>query len=99
MMPDLALIISEDGFYTDIYGSNELLGIETKEFLIGNNVSNVLPEPLSKDVKEIIKKVIETNQLEIFKYQLDVQQCLYTFGGRLAPLSTYLADDPNRRLL
>ncbi len=97
VMPDLILILSEEGVYTDIYGtSNELL-LESTSDLIGQNVNNLLPIKDAQMIMAVIKKTLATNEMQIFEYELDVPKGKVVFEGRAAALDDYHTDNPSQR--
>ncbi|TWX50583.1 sensor domain-containing phosphodiesterase [Colwellia hornerae] len=97
VMPDLALILSEDGVYTDIYGSADELLYGSVSKLINKNVNNALPQKDAQPIMAVINKTLATNEVQIFEYQLDVQKGHLTFEGRTAPLDHYQPSTPNKR--
>lgn len=55
VMPDLILILSEEGIYTDVYGtSNELL-LDSSKDLIGQSVKDLLSQDDAQMIMDVIK--------------------------------------------
>jgi len=97
VMPDLALIIDEDGLYVDIFGADEKLLYSPEKELIGKNVQDILPEKDAKPIMEVINSTLERNQVQIFEYELDVPKGKVVFEGRTAPINLYDTDNPTKR--
>ncbi|WP_165734835.1 EAL domain-containing protein [Pseudoalteromonas sp. C8] len=97
VMPDLILILSEDGTYTDVYGtSNELL-LDSTTDLIGENVKDLLPQKDAKMIMDVIETTLSTNEMQIFEYELDVPKGSIVFEGRAAALDHYNPNSPTKR--
>jgi len=97
VMPDLILILSEKGEYTDIYGSSDELLYNSQSKLINKNVKDVLPEKDSKPIMAVIEKTLETNDVQVFEYQLEVKNGKIIFEGRTAPIEHYHQNNPSQR--
>ena len=97
VMPDLILILSEDGIYTDVYGtSNELLLDSTMD-IIGQNVKDLLPQKDAQMIMAVIAKTLSTNDMQIFEYELNVPKGSIVFEGRAAALDHYHPENPTKR--
>ncbi|GAB0110669.1 bifunctional diguanylate cyclase/phosphodiesterase [Pseudoalteromonas distincta] len=97
VMPDLILILSEEGIYTDVYGtSNELL-LDSSKDLIGQNVKDLLPQKDAQMIMDVIKKTLSTNETQIFEYKLAVPKGNIVFEGRAAALDHYHSNSPTKR--
>ena len=97
VMPDLILILSEDGTYTDVYGtSNELL-LDSTTDLIGENVKDLLPQKDAKMIMDVIETTLSTNEMQIFEYELNVPKGGIVFEGRAAALDHYNPSSPTKR--
>ncbi|MBB1455080.1 EAL domain-containing protein [Pseudoalteromonas sp. SG43-5] len=97
VMPDLILILSEEGIYTDVYGtSNELL-LDSSKDLIGQSVKDLLSQDDSQMIMDVIKKTLSTNETQIFEYELAVPKGNIVFEGRAAALDHYHPNSPTKR--
>lgn len=97
VMPDLALIMSEEGVYVDLYGSSEdLLSHSIKE-LINKNVNDVLPKQDAESIMAVIEKTLASNEVQIFEYELQVQRGKITFEGRTAAIANYQSGVSSQR--
>ncbi|MGA1845678.1 ATP-binding protein [Deferribacter abyssi] len=84
--PHVIFIFDEDGTYLEIITSNEGLLYDSKEKLLGKKISEVMDESKSREFMNIIKKVIETNKLQIIRYELSVKEGYEYFEGRVIPI-------------
>jgi len=97
VIPDLGLIISEDGYYVDIYGSGENLLYRQMADLIGKRIIDVLPKGIANSFLNVVKKTLKTKQVQRYEYQLEVMKGECFFEGRVAPIEHYLAEDKEKR--
>ena len=97
VLPDLTLIISEEGVYTNIYGTaNEKLYLN-KEQIINQNVRDIMPPEDANPIMAVIDKTLQTNEVQVFEYQLNIRGNQLTFEGRTAPLESYQPNNPSQR--
>jgi diguanylate cyclase (GGDEF)-like protein/PAS domain S-box-containing protein len=97
VMPDLILILSEDGEYTDLYGSSNELLYSSPSTLIHQNVKDALPKKESQLIMNVIEKTLATNDVQFFEYELEIKNNKVTFEGRTAPLDHYQPNKPLQR--
>ena len=100
VMPDPAIILSEDGVYLDVYGSLEGLPIYSTNELINKNVNDVLPKQYAKSIMEMIEKTLSSNEIQVFEYELDLEQGKFVFEGRTTPIVyKQIGETPQRHVL
>jgi PAS domain S-box-containing protein len=81
-MPDLMLRIHRDGTYLDVTGDLSLLAAPPQA-LLGNNVRDVLPEDVSGRVTPLLRRVLETGQVQSLEYRLrTVDDAWHDFEAR-----------------
>ena len=97
VMPDLALIIKEDGTYVDVYGANESLLYAPKNKIIGKMTSEIYPKDKSDEIMKIIGVALKSSTLEVFEYQLNVPEGNCTFEARIVEIKHYLPENPDAR--
>jgi diguanylate cyclase (GGDEF)-like protein/PAS domain S-box-containing protein len=97
VMPDSILILSEEGEYTDVYGSSDELLYVTQSKLINHNVNDILSKEDAQPIMAVIKRTLETNDVQIFEYDLEVQNGKRTFEGRTAFVDNYHSNTPSQR--
>ncbi|GAA61583.1 sensory box protein [Pseudoalteromonas sp. BSi20652] len=97
VMPDLTLILSESGVYTDIYGSSDKLLYNSQKELMNKKVNDVMPKKDAKSIMAVIDKTLETNDVQVFEYELEINGQMMTFEGRTAPIEHYQSDKPFQR--
>jgi len=97
VLPDLTLILSEEGEYTNVYGTaNESLYL-SKEHVINRNVRDIMPPEDANPIMAVIAKTLQTNEVQVFEYQLNIKGKQLTFEGRTAPLESYQPNNPSQR--
>ncbi len=87
-IPDLLIIVDEDGIYHSIYTSNPELLYAPAETLIGKSVYDVFPEPIANYFDKAVKFAIETNTPQIITYELDTLSGKKYFEAHLSSTST-----------
>lgn len=97
VLPDLTLIISEEGTYTNVYGAaNNTLYINQNQ-LINHNVLDIMPSEDAEFIMSVINKTLRTNEVQVFEYDLNINDKQLTFEGRTAPLESYQPNNPSQR--
>jgi len=97
VLPDLTLILSEEGEYTNVYGTtNESLYL-SQEHVINRNVRDIMPPEDANPIMAVIAKTLQTNEVQVFEYQLNIKGKQLTFEGRTAPLESYQPNNPSQR--
>jgi diguanylate cyclase (GGDEF)-like protein/PAS domain S-box-containing protein len=97
VLPDLTLILSEEGEYTNVYGTtNESLYL-SQEHVINRNVRDIMPPEDANPIMAVITKTLQTNEVQVFEYQLNIKGKQLTFEGRTAPLESYQPNNPSQR--
>lgn len=97
VMPDLVLILSEQGEYVDVYGSSEDLLYSTMKEMKGHNVNDILPSKDAQPIMAVIEKTLATNEIQVFEYELDVKKGNIVFEGRTAPVEHYQSETSSSR--
>ncbi|BAI80761.1 hypothetical protein DEFDS_1294 [Deferribacter desulfuricans SSM1] len=84
--PDLILLIAEDGEYLEVLTSNEELLADFRDNLLGKKVKDVIQGSVADKIMNIIQKALDTNEIQIFRYELDVIGGKRFFEGRVKPI-------------
>jgi PAS domain S-box-containing protein len=81
-LPDLLFYMDKNGVIKDYKANNkDDLAIPPESF-IGKKITELFPEKFTQKKKEIIKKAIETNQVQFFEYEMDINGELKDFEAR-----------------
>lgn len=87
-LPDLFLILDRDGRYIEIKTSNPEILIKQETAMLGNTISNVgLPASLAAEMKAAIAQALETKEVVVLEYDLEVMGGLKHFESRLVRLA------------
>ncbi len=97
VMPDLALIIDEEGKYVDVYGGDQSMLHDNVHNLVGNYIGDILPRKKAADVMTVINNALKTGKVQIFEYQLPVPKGVLTFEGRVVLIEHYLPGEPEKK--
>lgn len=97
VMPDLTLILSEEGEYIDIYGVSKGLLCDSPKKLMNKNVNDVLAKSDAQPIMAVIEKTLAANKMQIFEYELEINKKTITFEGRTAPINHYQPNNPSQR--
>ena len=99
VMPDLTLIISEEGEYMDIYGTTDALLYKSQSDLINKKINDVMPAEDATSIMAVINKTLLTNDVQVFEYELDIDGKIMVFEGRTSPIKDYQSDNPSQRYI
>lgn len=83
IIPDLIFIFTEDGIFKDVYtdGSERLL-MPADQF-IGKPFSEVFPGKMSQKFYTYLKKTVESNEMQLYNYDLGDKGALLYYETRL----------------
>jgi len=90
-LPDLLFLLDEDGRYIEVTSGNEQRLYEDKDQLLGKTLHDVLPKEDADFFYDIISQALETNELLVVNYDMDVKSGKCTFEGRVMP-ANYTVD-------
>lgn len=97
VMPDLVLILGENGEYVDVYGSsNEFLYSSLLQSK-GKNVNDVLDPKDALPIMAVLEKTLATNEVQVFEYELEVPKGKVVFEGRTVPVDHYQSKSSHSR--
>ncbi len=82
--PDLMFLLSADGIFLEYKATREEMLLIPPETFLGQHVSDVLPENISKPTMDSIQAAILTGAIQTFEYELTFADAKY-FECRLAP--------------
>ena len=87
-IPDIALLIDEDGQYIEALAApeRESLLIREAEALKGRMIHDVIPKTKADTILAVIRRTISTKEPQVLEYSLDVPAGRTWFEGRTAPL-------------
>jgi PAS domain S-box-containing protein len=85
--PDPIFLFDEEGRYHEILTLQEQLFLEDTGQLIRKRIKDVLPDHLAALFLEALHNAIESGNVEVIEYELDVAAGHRWFEGRLAPVS------------
>lgn len=89
--PDLLFLINEQGIYLQILAENQQDLTLPEQQMIGKSLAETMPTDKADFFMQCIKKVLQTNELQILEYELQVQRGMESFEGRVIP-SGYTVD-------
>jgi PAS domain S-box-containing protein len=72
-IPDLMWQIDKEGVFSEFIPANDSSTSVLPEQMIGKNISEVTPKWFAQKVMQYAKKAFETNAVQIFEYQLPLQ--------------------------
>ncbi|MCK5736832.1 MAG: PAS domain S-box protein, partial [Spirochaetaceae bacterium] len=92
-LPTFVYIFNRDGIFIEAYANDSVIlesglpgSIDSVEKLVGLNISDVLSEDQSSDLKRIIIDVIDHQKFNIFQHSIMTDRGLRWFNGHLSPL-------------
>lgn len=85
-LPDLLIIYDEEGYYIDIFTSNDSLLYAPREEVLGQNIEQVFPKDISNFFLKSIHSAINSSKPIIINYELDVLSGHKYFEAILTPI-------------
>jgi len=86
-LPDLGLIIAEDGTYLEIFGGSESQLYKERDKLQGRKLQDVLPLDNVKPIINTIRKALETGETQRLEFSLPLESGDCWFEGRTSPMN------------
>ncbi len=80
-IPDLYFLVSGDATILDYRGKEQELYLQPEEFM-GKKVVELLPPNLGKNIVELIKKTLRTQQPHSFEYELEMKDKKHFYESR-----------------
>ena len=72
-LPDVSLILNEDGEYIEVLCAFDSLLYAQKEEMVGKYIYDILPKDIAIKIHKIIRKTIETGKSQELEYYLSLQ--------------------------
>lgn len=82
-MPDLLFRISGDGTYVNLKASKDDQLLLPSSELLGKKIDQVLPPDVAQPVMYYIQQALATGEVQIFEYQLLLQNQLHDYEARI----------------
>lgn len=83
VLPDTIFILDKEGKFLDCQASNENDLFMPKEILIGKNISIIMSPEIANTAQEKIRLALETNTLQSFEYELELNGSKEVFELRI----------------
>ncbi len=87
VLPDILFRYNFKGDILQVITKNDELLLHDKEGLVGGNLVDLLPENVSKQVMDSIKRTLDSGQLSSFEYELKIKDKLMYFETRMVVYS------------
>ncbi len=84
-LPDTLFLLDEDGMYIEVMSGNEESLYHDRQRLLGKKLHDVFPEQDADFFLDIIAQALDSNELVVVNYEMDVQSGMHTFEGRAIP--------------
>jgi PAS domain S-box-containing protein len=88
VLPDLLLVLDEQGRYVEILSSTDNLLYAPRVDLKGHLMQEILPNEAADQYLSIVRKTISTGQPQHFEYKLDISGKEMWFDGKTTILKT-----------
>ena len=90
-LPDILFLMDEDGRYIEITSGDEQRLYDEKERLLGKTIHEVLPKQDAEFFHDIITQALNSGELVVVNYEMNVKSGMCTFEGRAMP-ANYTVD-------
>lgn len=92
VLPDLAFIIDQDGYFVESFGGDEDLLVYPDRSFHSKNIKETMPADVAEKVFDSLKRLFKTGEVQQIEYELDVQIGRRHFEARIAELKGYDID-------
>lgn len=96
-IPDLCIVIDEQGHYVDIYGGSSELLLHQASNVLGRHAVDVLPRNVSEIIISALNRSLSSGEVQTIEYELNLPKGPRIFEGRVSPIETYRQDTPELR--
>ena len=86
-IPDIIMLLDENGNYRDVWTSRSENLIAPKEELIGENMTNFLPKAVTDKFKERCSLAINEGEMEKVEYKLNIDENIKYFEANLVAIN------------
>lgn len=94
VLPDICLILDENGNYVDTYGEDKEALAQSSSNLIGKNLRDVMGASEAERFMQVMEETIKTHHTHIIEYELQVLKGLRFFEARTRYVPMYNHDQP-----
>ncbi len=85
-IPDLVVVLDEEGYYEEILTSQHKMLYEPREELLGKRIDKVFPEDLGASMLDFVQRTIESSEVQKIEYSLNLDGEKHWFEARALPL-------------
>lgn len=93
VMPDIALIISDEGEYKDIHGAPTSKLYRDAKQIIGLRVSDIFPPDETDKILSVIQRALVTGSIQEYEYPVLSDEGITIFEGRITPINYATAEN------
>jgi PAS domain S-box-containing protein len=86
-IPDLMFVFDQDGYFIDYHTADRNHLFLPPEIFLGKNVLEVLPDSLAILTAEKLDTAFATNEMQIYNYELTINNEVRIFESRLVPIN------------
>lgn len=86
-VPDLLLRINRDGAILEFHSPDSSMLYAPPEEFLNKKIADILPAQIAEPGMDAIERALNTNQVSIFEYQLELGGNLRYFEDRIVPLT------------
>ncbi len=84
-LPDIIFLLDEEGRYIEVMSGDENQLFREKAQILGKTLHDVFPQQDANFFLGIVSQALETNELLVVNYELDINSSTRTFEGRVVP--------------
>ncbi|MFW6353367.1 MAG: ATP-binding protein [Verrucomicrobiota bacterium] len=85
-IPDLAFVISAEGWYLDVFAPRASVFSERAQLLKGRRLQDIYPKSLQDQFMQVISEVLSTGEVRVWRYVMEFRGLPRWFEGRVAPM-------------
>jgi PAS domain S-box-containing protein len=85
-LPDLLFVLNKEGFFINYHSNTKELFYRSPHEFMNQKIEEVLPENIATETKYRINQVLKTKRIEIYNYQLEIDERIEFFESRMVPV-------------
>ncbi len=97
LLPELLIVLDENGRYVDIYGGDQSLLNRNAERMLGLQVKDIWPPVMADKIMQVVRSTLDSNRVSRFEHSLVSEQGPRIIENRTVVVKHYNTADPGKR--
>jgi len=97
LLPELLIVLDEQGRYVDIYGGDKTLLNANSGRMVGLSVRDIWPPGAAEKIMQFVQSTIESDTVKCFEHTLVSESGPRILENRTVVIKHYRTDDPEKK--